>query len=78
MKGSAWGWGEVTLRDDGTKGDATAGDGKYTFTSLRDVDLTTPPYPGLLKSGDKPEFIFVFGGVEYKDARPGERPTPPA
>ena len=68
VKGSAWGWSEVTLVDDGTKGDAAAGDGKYTYVLSQNVDQTKPPYPGLLKSGDKPEFIFVFNGKEYKDA----------
>ena len=67
VKGSAWGWSEVTLTDDATKGDATAGDGKYTYQLSFQVDQTKPPYPGLLKSGDKPEFIFVFGTLEYKD-----------
>ncbi len=67
VKGSAWGWSEVTLLDNGAKGDATAGDGKYTYVLSANVDQTLPPYPGLLKSGDKPEFIFVFNGVEYKD-----------
>jgi len=68
VKGSAWGWTEVQLKDDGTKGDAASGDGKYTYVLSANVDQTKPPYPGLLKSGDKPEFIFVFNGKEYKDA----------
>ncbi|HUM13010.1 MAG TPA: choice-of-anchor X domain-containing protein [Myxococcaceae bacterium] len=71
VKGSAWGWSEVTLVDDGTKGDATAGDGIYTYVLSSNLDQTKPPYPGLLKSGDKPEFIFVFGtspnSKEYKN-----------
>jgi hypothetical protein len=67
VKGSAWGWSEVTLVDDGTKGDATAGDGIYTYVLSANVDQTKPPYPGLLKTNDKPEFIFVFNGKEYKD-----------
>jgi len=67
VKGSAWAWTEVQLKDDGTKGDATAGDGKYTYVLAQNLDQTKPPYPGLLKSGDKPEFIFVFNGKEYKD-----------
>lgn len=67
VKGSAWGWTEVQLKDDGTKGDAAAGDKKYTYVLTANLDQTKPPYPGLLKSGDKPEFIFVFNGKEYKD-----------
>ena len=70
VKGSAWGWSEVDLLDDGTKGDATAGDGIYTYVLSQNLDQTHPPYPGLLKSGDRPEFIFVFGTApnskEYK------------
>ncbi len=70
VKGSAWGWTEIVLTDNGTKGDATAGDGIYTFQLSAAIDRTKPPYPGLTKSGDKPEFIFTFGPTskEYKDA----------
>jgi hypothetical protein len=71
VKGSAWAWSEVDLHDDGTKGDATAGDGIYTFV-LSQYPSTSPPYYGLLKSGDRPEFIFVLGpsggSKEYKDS----------
>jgi hypothetical protein len=69
VKGSAWGWSEIVLVDDGTKGDATAGDGIYTMVLSQQINLTKPPYPGLTKSGDKPEFIFTFGPAskEYKD-----------
>jgi len=71
VKGSAWGWSEVTLLDNGAKGDGTSGDGIYTYVLSANVDQTKPPYPGLLKQGDKPEFIFVFGSTskEYKDAQ---------
>ena len=68
VKGSAWGWVEKAPYDDGTHGDATANDGKYTFLLSNVVDGTKPPYPGLLKSGDQPQFVFVIGGVEYKAA----------
>ncbi|MFO0583450.1 MAG: choice-of-anchor X domain-containing protein [Anaeromyxobacter sp.] len=67
VKGSAWAWGEVTLADDGTKGDATAGDGKYTFVLSNYVGAGKPfKHTGLLKSGATAEFIFVLNGVEYK------------
>jgi len=72
VKGSAWGWSEVTLLDNGQKGDAAAGDGIFTYQLSQNLDQTKPPYPGLLKTGDKPEFIFVLGPTtgskEYKDA----------
>lgn len=72
VKGSAWAWGNITLADDGTKGDATAGDGIYTFQLSSYVGAgSTRPHTGLLSSGNKPEFIWVLGtgtGVEYKDA----------
>jgi hypothetical protein len=67
VKGSAWGWSEYTLSDDGTKGDATAGDGIYTFDLSQNINQAAPPYPGLLKSGDRPEWVYVIDGVEYKD-----------
>ncbi len=70
VKGSAWAWGNITLADDGTKGDATAGDGIYTLELSQYVGVGKPfSHTGLLKSGDKPEFIWVLGtgiGVEYK------------
>lgn len=72
VKGSAWAWGNIALADDGTKGDATAGDGIYTFQLSSYVGAgSTRPHTGLLSSGNKPEFIWVLGtgtGVEYKDA----------
>jgi hypothetical protein len=60
VKGSAWAWQEVTL---------TAVGNTYTFT-LSDVvgPGKTLYHTGLLNSGAKPEFIYVFNGVEYKDA----------
>lgn len=69
VKGSAWAWGEITLLDDGTKGDMTVGDGIYTFELSQYVGAgSARPHTGLLSTGDTPEFIFVFNGVEYKDA----------
>ena len=60
IKGSAWGWSEINVTNPAS--------GVYTFTLSANIDQAHPPYPGLLKSGDKPEFIWVFNGVEYKDS----------
>src|SRR5207237_648663 len=69
IKGSGWAWSEVTLLDDGTKGDAAAGDGKFTYQLSQYVGAGKKfPHTGLANSGDKPEFIVVFNGKEYKDA----------
>lgn len=76
VKGSAWAWNEITLADDGTKGDAAAGDGKYTFVLSEYVGVGKPlSHSGLTKSGDKPEFVFVFDGIEYKDSNSAADPT---
>jgi hypothetical protein len=66
VKGTASAWGEIAMHDDGTKGDDVANDGKFTYVLSQSIDPAKPPYPGLLKTGDKPEFVFVIGGVEYK------------
>lgn len=67
VKGSAWAWGTVTLADDGTKGDATPGDGKFTFQLSQYTGVGKPfNHSGLLKSGDQPAFVFVLGGTEYR------------
>ena len=72
VKGSAWGWSEITAYDDGTNGDETSGDGRYTFLLSPNVgDSDSPPYPGLLKTGDLPEWVWVLNGVEYRDASDG-------
>ncbi len=68
VKGSAWGWSEVTLLDNGTKGDVTAADGIFTLVLSQNINTAAPPYPGLLKTGDRAEFVWVIDGVEYKDA----------
>jgi hypothetical protein len=71
VKGSGWGWNNVELFDDGTHGDATSGDGKYTFELSQYAGAGKMfPKTGLGSSGDKFEFVWVFGpgdGVEYKD-----------
>lgn len=61
VKGSAWAWSEQAMTNNGT--------GVFTF-ALSSVVGTGKPLSlsGLTKSGDKPEFIFVFNGKEYKTA----------
>lgn len=70
VKGSGWGWGDVTMYDDGTHGDTTSGDKVFTFLLSAAIDQTKPPYPGLLKAGDQAEFVFDLGPTgsvkEYK------------
>lgn len=62
IKSSAWGWSEITLPA------PTSG----TIRTLRLGEHIgagkTYVHTGLMKSGDQPEFIFVFNGKEYKDA----------
>ncbi len=61
VKGSAWAWSEVKLTPDSG--------GKATFTLSDNVGTgKTFVHTGLVNSGDKPEFIFVFNGKEYKTA----------
>lgn len=77
VKGGAWAWNLIRMYDDGTHGDATAADGKFTFV-LSDWVGAGKQYfhTGLLKSGDQPQYVFTFGagsGVEYRDA--GGLPT---
>jgi hypothetical protein len=60
IKGSAWAWGEQTV---------TLSNGKGTFTLSAVVGSGKPfDHTGLLNSGDKPEWNWVFNGKEYKDA----------
>jgi hypothetical protein len=72
IKGSGWSWALAELLDDGTKGDATAADGKFTFEMSQYVGTGHQfPHYGLGASGDQLQFVFVFGlgdGVEYRDA----------
>ncbi len=72
VKGSAWGWAAVTLVDDGTNGDDVAGDGIFTLVLSKNINSAVPPYPGLLKTGDKAEFVWMIGGSEYKDPGSGD------
>lgn len=67
VKGSGWGWTDVIMYDNGTHGDATSGDKIYTFKLSQSINLAAPPYPGLLKSGDKAEFVFDLGTPTPKE-----------
>jgi hypothetical protein len=68
VKGTTTSWSAVQLLDNATKGDATAGDGKFTFQLSSYVGAGNPfIHSGLTRSGDKPEWIFMFNGKEYKD-----------
>lgn len=67
VKGTFSDWSPEETYDDGTHGDATASDGIYTYTlSLNAIRRLK------LASGANAEFIWVVGGVEYKDGSAGE------
>jgi hypothetical protein len=59
VKSSAWSWAQFAM--------TTSGTGVYTL-ALSDIVGTGKPLAqsGLLKSGNAPEFIFVFGGTAGK------------
>ena len=62
VKGSATSWAEVDVT-------TTAAAGVYTLDLFTQVGAGKPFYhSGLLKTGDKPEWIWVLNGVEYKAA----------
>lgn len=69
VKGSKWGWNLVNMYDDGTHGDANAGDGIWTF---RLSDWMGPGktyfHSGLASTGDQIQFVFTVGATdkEYK------------
>jgi len=71
IKGEFTNWTEVTLLDDGQKGDTAAGDGIFTFVLSENVTGCT----GLLEEGQDYEFVFVISGVEYKDGNGDALPT---
>jgi hypothetical protein len=78
VKGSFAAWSEMSCLDDGTKGDETSADGVYTFVMSENVGAGTDfPHSGLLKSGDKPQFVFVIHGVEYKGTITGKTGSVP-
>jgi hypothetical protein len=60
VKSSAFTWNEVKLTDDGS------GNFIFTLSALAGTGKTLP-HTGLLNTGDKPEFLFVFNGNEYRD-----------
>jgi hypothetical protein len=61
VKGSGWAWTDVVILDDGLNGDATAGDGIYTFVLSNYIGVGKPlPHTGLFASGATPEFVFDF------------------
>lgn len=68
VKSSAWSWTEQVMVDDGSRGDLTARDGRFTFVLSEFVGAGRPlgPLVGLLRSGDTVQFVFVLDGLEYK------------
>ena len=64
VKGSAWGWTEASMTDDGTGADAVADDGVYTFL----LSSAVGPHEGLLSPGAAPQFVFVLDGTEYRSS----------
>ncbi|MCB9648711.1 MAG: hypothetical protein H6730_19220 [Deltaproteobacteria bacterium] len=78
VKGSYASWVEIPCVDDGTKGDATAGDGIFTFVLSENVGVgTNLKHAGLLRTGQQAEFVFVFNeGLEYKGEVAGQGVAP--
>jgi hypothetical protein len=75
VKGGAWAWQLVPVYDDGTHGDDVAADGKYTFVLSNFVGAGKQFYhTGLLKTGDQPEWVYDFNGLEYKDTNGAAAP----
>lgn len=70
VKASAWSWTEQLMVDDGTYGDLSARDRRFTFVLGEFAGAGRPlgPLFGLLRSGDTVEFVFVLDGLEYKVA----------
>jgi hypothetical protein len=63
-KGGAWGWQFATMYDDGTHGDSTPNDHKYSFLLSTAVGPgTITPHSGLLASGDQPQFVIALGAA---------------
>jgi hypothetical protein len=69
VKGSAWGWYDMAMVDDGTHGDAVAADGIYTFVLSEYAGAGKQLYhTGLTATGDQPQFVFAFGtGAAYRE-----------
>lgn len=62
LKGSMNSWDARQLLDDGQRGDATAGDGIYTYHHAENLG----PHDGLLFAGQHVQFVFMLDGLEYK------------
>lgn len=70
LKSSANSWTPVEIVDDGQKGDATAGDGVYTYVQ----SVNKGSHDGLIATDQHVQFVFVFAmtdlspdeGSEYK------------
>jgi hypothetical protein len=62
LKTGATGWQDQPMRDDGTMGDLTAGDGIFTYV----LSQSLPPHVGLLHLDDDFAFVLVLDGVEYR------------
>lgn len=60
VKGGPWAWNLINMAD--------LGGGSYQFVLSDWVGAGKTYYhTGLLHSGDVPQFVFVFSGVEYRD-----------
>ncbi len=69
VKGSAWGWVDIPIFDDGTRGDDAAADGVYTFVLSEFAGAGKQLYhSGLAATGDTAQFIFAFGPGHLGDA----------
>jgi hypothetical protein len=62
VRTSVLGYREISMVDDGTAGDETAGDNIYTMVLSENLGK----HEGLRKLGEGVEFIFVLDGVEYR------------
>ncbi|MFZ1864522.1 MAG: hypothetical protein WAU39_09900 [Polyangiales bacterium] len=62
IKTSVGGYREVTMVDDGTAGDQSAGDDVYTMLLSENLEK----HEGLRKVGEVIQFILVLDGIEYR------------
>ena len=68
VKGTFADWSTVDAFDDATHGDATAGDGVFTYTMSSDATRRLK-----LVHGDTAEFIWMLGDAEYKNSTSAEQ-----
>lgn len=67
VKSNLWGWSEIAMSDDGTRGDTVGDDDIFTFLLSEHIGPgSAHRHTGLPASGDEVQFVFVLGGVEYK------------